>query len=953
MTKQASQTTNFLIRPIGLVLLLISGWLPLLPGNTPVWVIDSSWYYTSTPQWTPLESFVRMAYDPEENYTFEAVSRGELSLAPIEELEIPALWTGQIWAALTVRNDLPVKAGWTFLLHVDQGEMYLQKTSGNWERRLFGSNRPRPEWDASRHDPIFPSPYIVQLELAPGARQEILIRLSDRSSHPWFELRAMSRSNFLRNSIDMFVGNNWIQGIFHGMCWMMIFFSLGTFFLKKDRTYLYLASYIFSVSIFLFFQMEMDKAFWIADYPRLSRVISNAALNGIVIFYALLIIHFLHRDGWRPDLRKLLRYYFFTAVFGGTLTTFLLAVAPLDLYNLTTNVWLLFPLPLLGLLGLLYICYIYLRSDNILARFFAITNLCLFFGSIAYYYWSYAGLIAFREIETYLWPVWIMQAGFILQMVALVLSIGYRDLQIEREKVRLEEMDHVKSRFFANISHEFRTPLTLILGPLQEMKNKSSDPWWQEQFNLIQRNARRLLKLINQILDLSKLDSGKVQLQLTKNNIAGLTKALAFSFQSLLEHKEIDLDFESETDEIFLVFDREKIEQVLLNLLSNALKYTPKGGKITVSLAEKAHYVLISIDNTGPGIAPDHLPHLFERFYQTGTPGYTTDQPSTGIGLALTKEWINLHGGQIRVDSRPGGLTRFQLQLPRHLKATEKQSAKDKTNTLSAAPLAQAASVKSSAILQKEDSSLPNLLIVEDNPDIRDYIRKGLQEQYQITEATDGEAGLELATASVPDLILTDVMMPRLDGFELCRRLKAQEATSHIPIILLTGKASRESRLEGLSTQADDFLAKPFDAEELRLRIRNLLHNRELWRKRFDQPGLLDPSPVEIPSREQAFLQQAKEIIEENLGDESFSVEQLSRALALDRTQLFRKLRALTGQNPSRFIRTIRLKRAKQLLEGKVGTAAEIAFMVGFSSSSYFSKCFKEEFGKTPGEVMF
>jgi signal transduction histidine kinase/DNA-binding response OmpR family regulator len=943
-----SSPTPFYLRWIGLITLLINGWLPLFAAPADTWVIDYAWYYKISNTWTSLEEYTELAYDPEEQISFEQIRKGEVPMHSLDSRPFPNLWKGQIWARLRISNELPTIAAWTFLMHVDEAEIYARQVDGSWEKRLLGSNRPRSQWDASQHRPLFSSPYIAQMELAPGLTQEVIIRLSRRSIHPWFELKAMPRPNFLSESYAMFAENNWAQGIFHGMCGMMFFFSLVIFLLKKDRTYLYLSLYILCVSVYLFFQMELDKTWSIAEFPRLSRVLTNAALNGIVVFYSLLVSEFLHRDGWRPDIKRVIRYYFYAAAFGGLLTTTLLAILPLETYNMTTNVWLLFPLPFMGLLGLIYICYHYLRSDNMLARIFAVTNLCLFFGSIAFYYWSYTGMIAQRAIETYLWPIWIMQGGFVLQMIALVLSIAYRDQQVEKEKVRLAEMDHIKSRFFANISHEFRTPLTLILGPIREMKNRNRDPWLEGQLQILQQNARRLLKLINQILDLAKLDSGKAQLHLHTTNLVTLARALTYSFQSLAEQQEIQLTFKSPSDDISLALDVEKMEQVILNLLSNALKYTPRGGRISVSLEERNRWVHLAISNTGHGIPTEQLPHLFERFYQANQTGYTTDQPSTGIGLALSKEWIQLHGGEIEVMSRPHEITRFTVRLPKRMDAPKGADVRPKETDVMPEPVVVAS--PEHGFLPPEEGR-PELLIIEDNPDIRAYIRSCLGNQYQLAEAFDGKAGLEQATASIPDLILTDVMMPKMDGFELCRQLKQQEATSHIPIIILTGKASRDSKLEGLSTQADDFLAKPFDAEELRLRIHNLLRNRALWRKRFEQDNPLAPSPINVPSREQAFLQQAREIIEAHIDDEAFSVEQLSSRLALDRTQLFRKLRALTGQNPSRFIRTIRLKRAHQLLEADAGTASEIAFMVGFSSASYFSKCFKEEFGVTPGEV--
>lgn len=530
-------------------------------------------------------------------------------------------------------------------------------------------------------------------------------------------------------------------------------------------------------------------------------------------------------------------------------------------------------------------------------------------------------------------------------------------LQQEQERqAQLEELDHLKSRFFANISHEFRTPLTLILGPASDLYQRATVPSDKEDLGLIQNNAQRLLRLVNQILDLSKLESGKYRLQLVESDIVSFTRRITASFQSLAQGLRIDLQFETALTQLATPFDPDMLEKTLVNLLANAVKYTPPSGKITVSLQAQQDRIAVQVTDTGTGISADHLPHIFDRFYQAQTADYTTHQPSTGIGLALVKELIEMHGGEIAVESTPELGTTFAFWIPKEKSAYQPEdfaddpaigvSEADSGLSASASPLPVAP-----APAGLSDEMRESVLVIDDNPDVRVYVKKCLGDLYQILEAFDGKEGIETAVREIPDLIITDVMMPHKDGFAVTQELKANPLTHHIPIIILTGKSSRESKLEGLEKEAEAFLTKPFDAQELRLRIQGLLSNRKRLQEKFSRRLLLEASEVEVSSQEEIFLNQAIAVVEANLGNEDFSIEQMAAELNISRVQLFRKLKALTDQSPSRFMRSIRLKRARQLIEGRAGTIAEIAYSVGFGSPTYFGKCYKEQYGTAPGEV--
>lgn len=541
-------------------------------------------------------------------------------------------------------------------------------------------------------------------------------------------------------------------------------------------------------------------------------------------------------------------------------------------------------------------------------------------------------------------------------------------LEVEKaEASKLKEMDQLKSAFFANISHEFRTPLTLILSPLQQVLGQVEKSRPTEEIGLkskylqmMHRNGQRLLTLINQLLDLSKLEGGKMQLRAAKGNLTAFVKAITYSFESLAEPRQIELLVKAPGQSIQAWFDPDKLEKVLVNLLSNAFKFTPEEGRIEVELKLNENgnppVVFIEVKDSGIGIPPEQLPYIFDRFYSSKSAN--EELSSTGIGLALTRELVRLHKGEIEVESELDKGTTFKIML-RLGKTHLKEEEIDPTNTVivpaqkgpSPVPksLLQNAGLDSSGIQASTKKSL--VLVVEDNADVRNYIQEQLEEIHQIVTAVDGEEGLQIAREQIPDLIISDVMMPKIDGKELARQLKNDQNTSHIPLIMLTAMAEREDKLEGLEVGADDYLVKPFDPKELQLRVHNMLEQRRRQQARFQKEVVFKPAEVAVTSVDEAFLQQVLETIEIHLEEEDFSVVDLASSVGMSRSQLHRKLKALSGKSPNQIIRDMRLQRAKELLEKGAGNASEVTYMVGFSSPAYFSKCFKDRFGISPSEV--
>lgn len=527
------------------------------------------------------------------------------------------------------------------------------------------------------------------------------------------------------------------------------------------------------------------------------------------------------------------------------------------------------------------------------------------------------------------------------------------------ENKKLQEVDRLKSNFLMNISHEFRTPLTLIEGPVDQLLNEEADSQNQRFLRVIRKNAQRLRSLIDQLLTLAKSDSQQLKLNARKTDVCRILKFLAANFESRAAAQGIDYQVDCGIKSLDIFLDPEKFEQVILNLLDNAFKYTPDQGRITVSLNHQDSKVEIAVSNSGPGIPQEHLPHIFERFYRVS---WQEDIPGSGIGLALAKDLITLHHGTISVQSQAGDATTFTISLltgKDHLKPEEivdvSQTDSERWRSVDGAILEQSEPAEDKPPLSSDlNPNIPQsrLLIVEDNQDLQDYMRNLLEDQYRILQAFDGQKGLQMANSETVDLVLCDVMMPKMSGDQLCQQLKSEVRTSHLPVIMLTARASERGRLKGLAMGADAYLTKPFNAAELRLTISNTLATLEAQQQLIRTELLTSPQPFQAASIDEIFLQKALSVVEANIDQAEFDTEKFAGEMFLSRMHLHRKLRALCGQTPREFIRTIRLKRAHQLISQKSGTVTEIAYAVGFNNPSYFSKCFRDIFGVLPSEMI-
>lgn len=555
------------------------------------------------------------------------------------------------------------------------------------------------------------------------------------------------------------------------------------------------------------------------------------------------------------------------------------------------------------------------------------------------------------------------------ELKRLNVELGEKNEEMKRLNEEVLELTHSRLVFFTNISHELRTPLTLIADPVEMLledtgiKGKS-----RELLKMVQRNALALQQLVSNILDFRKIQNGKMELKLYRFDIVKTLTMWVGDFQLTAERKQIrlHLDVDDLKGSHEMIADQEKISRIVFNLLSNALKYTPAGGEIFVSLKDEGANLRLDVKDTGKGISQDEADKIFERFFQAKGAA-----SGTGIGLALVKSFVELHHGEARVESEPGKGSDFIVVIPREQEGDSQviHNDVDIVDNSANASASDGKNVVDESVLQyiddgnrsrgkvqqlvNENTNRPTVLVIDDNTDIRQYERTLLQDEYIVLEAADGKEGLSVAMKEVPDLVICDVMMPVMDGLEFTKQLKTNTATSHIPVIMLTAKNLEEHRAEGYEHGADSYITKPFHSKVLLARIENLLRQRQLLKNLYQgaQEAEKEISESHLEDRDKQFLKQLQAIIQQNLSDSEFGVEDMGQQIGLSRVQLYRKVKAMTGSSVVDLLRKARLAKARRLLETRSMSVSEVAYEVGFSAPSYFTKCFKEEYGMLPGDV--
>ncbi|NRB53934.1 MAG: response regulator [Saprospiraceae bacterium] len=566
-------------------------------------------------------------------------------------------------------------------------------------------------------------------------------------------------------------------------------------------------------------------------------------------------------------------------------------------------------------------------------------------------------------------PPWLSPIAYVIYSITFGLIIyGIWYFTRLRHRLRLEqlakakekELNEVKLRFYTDITHEFRTPLTLILGPINELIDQHSSSGSSSPLYSVKRNAERLLKLVNQILSFRKLESGHENVEAQQADMVPFLQEIYSSFEETAKLRKIHYAFHASVPEVVAWFDPEKLEKVVFNLLSNAFKFTPDQGEIKLEIDKKANTLLIRVSDSGNGIKEELHEQIFKRYYEKVAIPFSKWKGS-GLGLALSKQMITLHHGKLWVESEVGQGATFFVEIPLGKEHFKQEELVD--GQIALLPLSPTIQENIALTPKKESSTSPSgsshpedeapaILLVEDNIEILQYLEEVFQGTYRIATAADGREGLRKAAELNPDLIISDIMMPNMDGNTLCQKIKANIKTSHIPVILLTARAAQPFKNEGLETGADDYITKPFNPSELRLRVRNIIRTRKIIREKFVRVMNFEPKEVTVTSADEQFLRNALDIAEKHIEDSNFTAEQFAYELAVSRPLLFTKMKALTDQTPNNFMKTLRMKRAAQLLGQRKLNVSEVAYKVGFRDTRYFSKCFQKQFNKTPSEYM-
>ena len=871
------------------------------------------------------------------------------------------------WGKLQIENRLTDADRYTewvlsFTNNWSNLEVFTIDNNGAWQQERSGAFTPN---GIKKFVPTARG-NLIKLKLPPQEVVTIYFRgISERTAiYPSFYTRLKHIETFYNDLLKTKVGN----AFFIGFILMMFFYNLMLYFYERDSSFFFYSCYLIMLVIYSTYSSD-DLVDWFGlfpDNPEQERFM-KLSLYLSMMCYLTFIRSFLDLKHLLPKWDKVFKWV----------------------------IYLGFPLIFLDVIILLATNFSYVVEDKIVVPYIVLMLIVCIGLLYPLYktkdkkgYFIIAGIsaIVVGAIITVLVRVWFppftifyLKAGTVVEVLIFSLGLAYRqkhqqkarqqadfklkESQLIQEKnqieaKRLKELNDFKTRFYTNITHEFRTPLTLIMGISEHIKQH------EEEKKLIQRNSQNLLRLINQLLDLSKLESRSLTLHKVHQDIIAYLRYLTESFYSTATHKNIRFLFHSEEETVKMDYDEERIQEIVYNLLSNALKFTKDYGQIifhasTIDRDGQPHLKLKIKDN-GIGISPEELPLIFDRFYQSEQQEMNR-VGSTGIGLALTKELVELMNGHIEVQSQVGEGTQFLLYLPieANVKSTtptwlnaqndsqkKEQPASSKTNRMHPTKVEMEELEETEAM---HFTTLPELLMIEDNPDIIKYIKTILKTSYNIHSALNGNIGVEKALQIIPDIIISDVMMPEKNGYEVCETLKQDERTSHIPIILLTAKATQEDKLEGLKYGADAYLIKPFDKKELLIQLENLVKLRQRLQLRYSNPSI---EPTSESSMEDLFLQKLQSSIQTRINDTEFGVAELASTAYLSQMQLYRKLKALTGKTPSLFIRSYRLQQGLELLKKGHLNISEIAYEVGFTDPSYFSRVFQKEFGTSPSDYI-
>lgn len=707
-----------------------------------------------------------------------------------------------------------------------------------------------------------------------------------------------------------------LQNLYAGFILLTVGLSLLSAWMLKYRPL-----FFFGLHMFFwipYFQIQHNLfGFWNLVLPQFN-FLQHSTLNiGLLLVFA----HFFALDFLKLKERMGKWFYGYTAINALTLVLALLAL------KWTLNQWLNYALVLVILQHLVITVYLSVKGIKS-AKQLLLSIGFLLLGALAMIL-TQIGVFPISWITAYLF-----QLGTLLFSLILFYSLAARVSEIRLERKEAAHLIQIKSQFFQDISHELRSPLSLVIDPIRKVHEALPDGENKEALQIAKNASEGLQSLVNQILDLSRLEFSPPPLLLKSLDLNSFLRTQCSQYSSLAESRQIQLEYAGPSGEVWCAFDPDKMQQIISNLLSNALKFTPAGGEVMLRLKNAAKEVEISLADTGAGISRKAIEHVFERFYQDPE-APPTAQPGTGIGLALCKALVEQHHGSIKVESEQGKGSTFSMVLPKNLSPSAERQTEE--INLEEIPL---------------EGAKPLVLVAEDHPDLRTYLHQCLKGSYDVLLAKNGLEAWEIALDRQPDLIVSDLMMPNLTGIELTQKIKSHKETCHIPIFLLTAKSEQEAVNEGLAAGADDYLAKPFNSEELLLRLQNILRQMETWRQKVAEMALPKVAENTLNKVDRNFLEQLENSLAQEYSNTEFGVEDLAALIGMSKTHLNRKLNVLLGSSASKLIQNYRLEQARNMLLEKQGNVSEIAFACGFNSPAYFVKCFKDKYQETPGQLL-